>query len=121
MKLFRTYICGSKKNELIVFSEFYTTNEINWVKYLNLFNTFSDDIIIVLLSRLKLLTYLTHISFILTILIVILFSVTTFYIIIPFILLYVEYKQKTKLRKVELLNEFTKNIIKKEINSQYNF
>jgi len=120
MKLFRTYIGGSKKNELTIFSEFYTTKEVNWIKYQKLFDVFSEDYLIVLSARLKLLIILTHVLFILTIIFTLFFKMESIYfILIPFISWCLQYRLNIKKRKIELLNDFTKNIIRREINSLY--
>jgi len=120
MKLLRTYIGGSKKNEIDIFSEFYSSNEINWVKYLNLFNIFSNDFVLVLSSRLKLLKITTHILFLVTIFFM-LININYLFLIIPsFLFWFFEYKLNLKKRKIEVLNKFTISIIKREMNKMYN-
>ncbi len=122
MKLFRTYIGGSKKNELQQFKLISDSDNIDWIEYSKLFNIFSEDIILTYKSRFLLSIILLHVSCILIIISILLLPKLIIpLIILSIILLYIKHFLGKKIRRLILLNDLTISIIKGEINKIYNF
>lgn len=121
MKLFRTFIGGSKSEELKIFNQF-SNDDIDLIEYQRLFKIFSNDIIQVFNSRVLFIKILTHILFITSILTTLLFQENIVYILtlLSFICLFLGRSLEKKLYRIDLLNDFTINIIKSEINKMYN-
>lgn len=121
MKLFRTFIGGSKSEELKIFNQF-SNDDIDLIEYQRLFKIFSNDIIQVFNSRVLFVKILTHILFITSILTTLLFQENIVYILtlLSFICLFLGRSLEKKLYRIDLLNDFTINIIKSEINKMYN-
>lgn len=122
MKLFRTYIGGSKKNELQQFKLISDSDNIDWIEYSKLFNIFSEDIILTYKSRFLLSIILLHVSCISIIISILLLPKLIIpLIILSIILLYIKHFLGKKIRRLILLNDLTISIIKGEINKIYNF
>lgn len=118
MKLFRTYINGSKKNELTLFNQLLGDN-INWVEYLKYFEIFSSDIINTYKSRYNLISMIINSLIFFAIVLVILQTFSIFIYITLIMLVFVKYSLSKKLYRLELLNKFTIEIIKNKIDEIY--
>lgn len=120
MKIFRTYIGGNKKNELLLFKQIIDNN--NWVKYLEQFVIFSNDIILTYKSRIYFLKILCNVLFIISILLTLFQQYLQFIVlfVISCVFYYIKIKITQKLSRILLLNEFTINTIKIEIRRIYN-
>lgn len=122
MKLFRTYVGGSKKNETKIFDDVCNdVDNMNWVEYKRIFNIFSIDLDIILKARI----YLTSIIYKILIILALFLSLINPFFSLIFVLLsvvfyfYYQYLKKY-LMKTNILNKFTFNVINREIYNQYN-
>ncbi|HNV81707.1 MAG: hypothetical protein WBI34_03575 [Tenuifilaceae bacterium] len=118
-KLFRTYINGSKKNEMKEFKRIFGENEenIDWVEYLRLFRIFMKDNTLVCKSRALLAKIVTHFIFYFFLLFNFYFSfyLNAAILILYLISFYVKNKLEMKLSRILIANEWAMSTIEHHV------
>ena len=116
MKIFRTYIGGSKRNELKIFEDIANSPQIDWIDYKRHFIMFDKDIRLVINSR-KILFYELSVFFIILSLICVVINTPISLTALVISIALRKYSEHLRRRenKIDLLNELTLSIIFKEI------
>ncbi len=119
MKLLRTYIGGSKKNEDNIFDNLCDENDnVDWINYKKYFMLFAEDYEIVIKSRIKLSSILLFIFLLLILISNSIFQILS--IILFAIILYYNIKLNKKYKRIKMLNEMTIGLINSNLYKLYN-
>ncbi len=124
-KLHRTYINGSKKNEMKEFKRIFGENneDIDWVEYLKLFRIFMEDNTLVCESRAIFTKIITHFIFYFFLLFNYFFNfyLNLFIFVIYLISWYLKRKTEIKLSRILIANDLALSTIIYHVNKIYNF